>query len=67
MQEILNSVKDEVDKMEELGKNPIIVTSPIVRMYFKKITSEQFRDLTVISYNEIAPDVELQSIGMVTV
>ena len=57
----------EVDKMEELGKNPIIVTSPIVRMYFKKITSEQFRDLTVISYNEIAPDVELQSIGMVTV
>ena len=67
MQEILNSVKDEVDKMEELGKNPIIVTSPIVRMYFKKITSEQFRDLTVISYNEIASDVELQSIGMVTV
>ncbi|MCX4327401.1 MAG: flagellar biosynthesis protein FlhA [Lachnospiraceae bacterium] len=67
MQDILNSVRDEVEKMEELGKNPIIVTSPIVRMYFKKITSEQFRDLTVISYNEIAPDVELQSIGMVTV
>ena len=35
--------------MEELGKNPIIVTSPIVRMYFKKITSEQFRDLTFSS------------------
>ena len=67
MQDILNSVRDEVEKMEELGKNPIIVTSPIARMYFKKITSEQFRDLTVISYNEIAPDVELQSIGMVTV
>ena len=67
MQDILNSVSDEVEKMEELGKNPIIVTSPIVRMYFKKITSEQFRDLTVISYNEIASDVELQSIGMVTV
>lgn len=67
MQDILNSVRDEVEKMEELGKNPIIVTSPIVRMYFKKITSEQFRDLAVISYNEIAPDVELQSIGMVTV
>ena len=66
-QEILNSVKEEMDKMEELGKNPIIVTSPIVRMYFKKITSEQFQDLIVISYNEIDTDVELQSIGMVTV
>jgi len=66
-QEILNSVKEEMDKMEELGKNPIIVTSPIVRMYFKKLTSEQFNDLIVVSYNEIDTDVELQSIGMVTV
>lgn len=66
-QDILNSVKEEMDKMEELGKNPIIVTSPIVRMYFKKITSEQFQDLIVISYSEIDTDVELQSIGMVTV
>ena len=66
-QEILNSVKEEMEKMEDLGKNPIIVTSPIVRMYFKKLTSEQFDDLIVVSYNEIETDVELQSIGMVTV
>lgn len=66
-QDILNSVKEEMEKMEELGKNPIIVTSPIVRMYFKKLTSEQFNDLIVVSYNEIDTDVELQSIGMVTV
>ncbi len=65
--QLLASVQDEVDKMEELGKNPIIITSPIVRMYFKKITEDQFKDLIVISYNEIENDVELQSIGMVTV
>ena len=64
---ILASVGDEVEKMEELGKNPIIITSPIERMYFKKITEEQFKDLIVVSYNEIENDVELQSIGMVTV
>lgn len=66
-QSILNSVKEEMEKMEELGKNPIIVTSPIVRMYFKKLTSEQYNDLIVVSYNEIETNVELQSIGMVTV
>lgn len=66
-QDILQSVKEEMDKMEELGKNPIIVTSPIVRLYFRKLIEEQFRDLIVISYNEIDTDVELQSIGMVTV
>ena len=57
----------EMEKMEELGKNPIIVTSPIVRLYFKKLMEEQFQDLIVVSYNEIDSNVELQSIGMVTV
>ena len=63
---IMNSLQEEVTKLEELGKNPIIITSPIVRMYFKKLSSEYFRDLIVISYNEIESDVELQSVGMVT-
>ena len=66
-QTILKSVGEEMEKLEELGKNPIIVTSPIVRLYFKKLTEEQFQDLIVVSYNEIDSNVELQSIGMVTV
>jgi flagellar biosynthesis protein FlhA len=64
---IINSVQEEISKLENLGRNPIIITSPIVRMYFKKLTSEYFKDLIVISYNEIDSNVELQSIGMVTV
>lgn len=65
-QNIMNSIKNEVDKLEKLGKNPIIITSPIVRMYFKKLTKDYFKDLIVISYNEIESNVELQSVGMVT-
>ncbi len=63
---IIASVETEVAKLENLGKNAIIVTSPIVRMYFKKLTSDYFRDLIVVSYNEIESNVELQSVGMVT-
>jgi flagellar biosynthesis protein FlhA len=65
--EIMSSVQVEIQKLEEIGKNPIIITSPIVRMYFKRLTQEYFRDLTVVSYNEIDSNVELQSVGMVTV
>ena len=64
---ILNSVETEMKKLENQGKAPIIITSPIVRMYFKKLTRDYFKDLIVISYNEIESDVELQSIGVVTV
>ena len=46
---------------------PIIITSPIVRIYFKKLINDYVKDLTVVSYNEIESNVELQSVGMVTV
>ncbi|BCJ95228.1 flagellar biosynthesis protein FlhA [Anaerocolumna cellulosilytica] len=64
---IMQSVEEEVQKLENIGKSPIVITSPIVRMYFKKLTQDYFKDLIVISYNEIESNVELQSVGMVTV
>lgn len=63
---IMASVETEVGKLESLGKNAIIITSPIVRMYFKKLTEEYFKDLIIVSYNEVDSSVELQSVGMVT-
>jgi flagellar biosynthesis protein FlhA len=63
---ILDSVGKEVKKLENLGKNPIVITSPIVRMYFRRLTEDYYRDLVVVSYNEVESDVELQSVGMVT-
>lgn len=48
-----------------MGKAPIVVTSPIVRIYFKKLTEDYLKDLIVISYNEIESNIELQSVGMV--
>ena len=65
-QAILNSVGNELQKLENMGKSPIIITSPIVRMYFKRLTEDYYRDLVVVSYNEIESDIELQSVGMVT-
>ncbi|MCR5793226.1 MAG: flagellar biosynthesis protein FlhA [Lachnospiraceae bacterium] len=64
---IIDSLQEEMQKLENIGKDPIVITSPIVRMYFKKLTSDYFKDLIVVSYNEIDSNVELQSVGMVTV
>ena len=63
---IMDALEQEIKKLEELGKNPIIITSPIVRMYFKKLTEDYFRDLIVVSYNEVESNIELQSVGMVS-
>ena len=64
--EIMRSVETETGKLEEQGKAPIIITSPIVRIYFKRLTEDYFKDLIVVSYNEVESNVELQSVGMIT-
>ena len=63
---IVNATGKEIEKLDSLGKNQIIITSPIVRMYFKRLVEDYYRDLSVVSYNEIESNVELQSVGMVT-
>ena len=63
---IMKSVGNEIAKLENLGKSPIVITSPIVRMYFKRLTEDYYKDLIVVSYNEIENNIELQSVGMVT-
>lgn len=63
---IMKSVEQETKKLEDMGRAPIIITSPIVRIYFKRLTEDYYKDLIVVSYNEIESNVELQSVGMVT-
>ena len=63
---IMDSLGEELKKLEDMGKNSIVITSPIVRLYFKKLASDYYKDIIVISYNEVESNIELQSVGMVT-
>lgn len=65
--QILKATEVEIQKLENKGQASIIITSPIVRMYFKKLTSDYFKDLIVVSYNEIDSNIELKSVGVVTI
>ncbi len=63
---IFSSLKTCVDKLMNLGIAPVVITSPLVRKHFKKITEQLVPDLIVLSYNEINKDVQIISDGMVT-
>ncbi len=64
-QGILNSLAVQVQNLVSVGEQPIVLTAPIVRFYFKRMTEQVIPDLIVLSYNEVEPDVEVQSVGMV--
>lgn len=65
-QKLLNSLAVQIQNLLSLGEQPIVVTAPIVRFYFKRLTEQMIPDLIVLSYNEIEPDVQIQSAGMVS-
>ncbi|WP_024831361.1 flagellar biosynthesis protein FlhA [Ruminiclostridium josui] len=64
---IINSVSKNVQRLIQLGSQPIILASPVVRLYFKRMTENVIPGLVVLSYNEVDSGVEIQSVGTVTV
>lgn len=64
---IINNLSKHVQKLAKLGQQPIVLASPVVRLYFKRLTEQVIPQLVVLSYNEIDPSVEVESVGMVTI
>ena len=62
---ILNNTFKIMKELTSIGEQPIVLTAPIVRLYFKKLTEQMTRDIIVISYNELESHVEVQSVGVV--
>ncbi len=55
----------EVGKAATLGYQPILLASPRVRTYLKKLVDPFFPSLVVLSHSEITPGIKLRSIGTV--
>ncbi len=64
---ILSNLSKQVQKLLQLGQQPVILASPIVRLYFKKLADQVIPGLVVLSYNELDPGLEIQSIGVISV
>lgn len=65
LQKIFNSLRSSVEKMVSLGIQPIVLTAPVVRGHFKKLTEQMVPDLIVLSFNELEHNVEIQSDSVV--
>jgi len=61
---IFQSIKNEIEKIA-WENAAVILCSPAVRMYVKQLIERYMPDVAVLSYNELEPDVEVQSVGVV--
>ncbi|HYE69868.1 MAG TPA: flagellar biosynthesis protein FlhA [Anaerovoracaceae bacterium] len=67
VQRIVEGVSEQIEKVKELIHQPIILTSPIVRIYFKRLIDQFLPNLTVLSFNEIDTNIQIQAIGIIQI
>jgi len=65
VQMIVESVSEQIEKLKELITQPIVLTSPIVRIYFKRLIDQFIPNVAVLSFNEIDTNIQIQAIGVI--
>jgi flagellar biosynthesis protein FlhA len=66
-QTIINKTTEEVERVKDVLPSVIVLTSPIVRVYFKRLVDQYIPGLTVLSYNEIDNTTQIQAVGNIAI
>lgn len=67
IQKIITSTTAELDKIKDLVNDLIVITSPVVRIYFKKLVDQFYPDVVVLSFSEIDNAIQIQALGNITI
>ena len=67
LQKVLTQLSDNLNKFNEIYHKPVILTSHVIRVYFYRLIEQFYPNINVISFNEIANNVQIQSIGNIVI
>ncbi|MGM9527771.1 MAG: flagellar biosynthesis protein FlhA [Oscillospiraceae bacterium] len=67
IQKIVTATKTQLDKVRKLVSEPIILTSPVVRIYYKKLLDQFYPNINVLSFNDLDSSVQVQSLGVIKI
>ena len=64
-QSVYQKLNEQINRLLQSGQQPIFLTSPTIRMYLRQVIERTMQDIPVLSYSELEPNVEIQSVGVV--
>mgnify|MGYP000926528149 CR=1 FL=1 len=65
-QKIVTGLIENIKKVKDAIQTPIILTSPLVRIYFSKMLEQFYPKAVVLSFNELDNNVQIQALANVT-
>ena len=67
MQQLITQLADNIKKFNELSQPPIILTSHVIRLYVYRLIEQFYPNVHVLSFNEIANNVQIQAVGNIVI
>lgn len=64
--DILEAIRREIDRLPPTAQKPIVITDAEVRRFVRKMVELEFPELTVLSYQELAPELNIQPVGRIS-
>jgi type III secretion protein V len=65
VQMILHSMRNTIQPTPAGGQPPVLLTAIDVRRFVRKLIEGEFPDLSVVSYQEIVPEIRIQPLGRI--
>ena len=66
LQSLINQITLQLKKFNGLSQSPVILTSQVMRVHFYRLIEQFYPNVRVLSFNEISNNVQIQSIGSLT-
>ncbi|PKM89935.1 MAG: flagellar biosynthesis protein FlhA [Firmicutes bacterium HGW-Firmicutes-12] len=66
-QEIIRRIYGFFEKSGLMGKQIVVLVSPVIRPYLRKMLERMTPSIPVISYNEVPSSLDVESVGMVRI
>ena len=67
LQALYTTLAEEVEGVMSSGSQPVVITSPGIRLAFRKLIEAVFPNVIVLSYGEIPSRVQVQTIGKIRI
>jgi len=66
-QQLFAALSREIEKVLAQGLSPLVLCSPALRPFLRRLLEKALPQLSIISYNELMSRVEVHSIGIVSI
>jgi flagellar biosynthesis protein FlhA len=58
---------EQENRLKDQLNDVVILTSPVVRCYYRKLIEQFSSEAVILSFNEINKEVNIQALGMISI